>query len=106
MFGYLGIQSLLLLKIELINDEPIPKRVKLDVSETYLWHLRLGHINQTRIERLINDEPLKKLKVTPLPTCKSYLEGEMTKRSFPSNGNRANDLLELVHSDVCSPLNV
>ena len=38
MFGYLGIQSLLLLKTELINDESIPKGVKLDVNETYLWH--------------------------------------------------------------------
>ena len=37
-----------LLNTEFINDEPIPKRVKLDVNETYLWHLRLGHINQTR----------------------------------------------------------
>ena len=28
----------LLQETELINDEPIPKRVKLDVNETYLWH--------------------------------------------------------------------
>ena len=51
-----------LLNTKLINDEPIPKRVKLDVNETYLWYLRLGHINQTRIERLVNDRPLKELK--------------------------------------------
>ncbi|KAL5555753.1 hypothetical protein UlMin_037989 [Ulmus minor] len=30
----------------------------------------------------------------------------MTKRSFPSKGHRANDLLELIHSDVCGPLKV
>ena len=47
----------------------LKKKVKLDVNETYLWHLRLGHINQTRIERLVNDGPLKELRVTPLPTC-------------------------------------
>ena len=72
----------LLLKTELINDEPIHKRVKLDVNKTYIWHLRLGHINQTRIERLVKDRPLKELRVTPLPTCESCLEGKMTKRSF------------------------
>ena len=77
----------LLLNTEFINDEPISKRVKLDISETYLWYLKLGHINQTRIERLVKDGPLKELKGTPLPTCKSCLEGKMTKRSFPLKGH-------------------
>ena len=63
--------------------------------------LGLGHINQTRIERLVNDGLLKELRVTPLRTCESCLEGKMTKRSFPSKGHRANDLLELIHSDIC-----
>ena len=54
--------------------------------------LKLGYINQTRIERLVNDGPLKELRVTSLPTCESCLEGKMTKRSFPSKGHRANDL--------------
>ena len=30
----------------------------------------------------------------------------MTKRSFSSKGNRAKEVLELVHSDVCGPINV
>ena len=64
------------------------------------------HINQTMIERLVNDGPLKELKVTPLPTCKSILEGKLTKISFLLKGHRANDLLELVHSDVCGLFNV
>ena len=68
--------------------------------------LREGHIIQTKIKRLVNDEPLKELRVTPLPTCESCLEGKMTKRSFHSKGHRANDLLELIHSDVCGPFNV
>ena len=76
-----------LLNTEFINEELIPKRVKLDVNKTYLWHLRLGHINQTMIERLVNDEPLRELRVTPLPTCESCLEGKMTKRFFPSKGH-------------------
>ena len=68
--------------------------------------LRLGHINRTRIERLVNDGPLKELKVTPLPICESCFEGKMTKRSFSWKGNRANDLLELIHSDICGPFNI
>ena len=73
-----------MLNSEFKNDEPIPKRVKLDINETYLWHLRLGYINQTRIEKLVNDGPLKELRVTPLPTCESCLEGKMTKKIFSS----------------------
>ena len=29
----------------------------------------------------------------------------MTKTSFKKKGERANDLLELIHSDVCGPIN-
>ena len=30
----------------------------------------------------------------------------MTKRPFSTKGNRAKDLLELIHSDVCGPINI
>ena len=58
------------------------------------------------IERLVNDGPLKELRVTPLPTCESCLKGKMTKRSFNSKGHWANDLLELIYSDVYGLFNV
>ena len=35
------------------------------------------------------------------PICESCLEGEMTKRPFNAKGRRAQELLELVHTDVC-----
>ena len=41
-----------------------------------------------------------------MPTCELCLKGKMTKRSFPSKGHQANDLFELVHSNVCGPFNV
>jgi hypothetical protein len=36
--------------------------------------------------------------------CKSYLEGEMTKRTFSTKGYMANDMLELVHIEVFGPI--
>nr|ABI34376.1 Polyprotein, putative [Solanum demissum] len=30
----------------------------------------------------------------------------MTKRPFPSKGNKVNDKLELIHSDLCGPMNI
>ena len=75
-------------------------------DEIYLWHLRLGYISLDRINRLTNDSPLRELSVGTLPVCESCLEEKMTKRSFSGKRKRAEEPLELVHSDVCGPLNV
>ena len=41
-----------------------------------------------------------------MEVCESCLDGKMTKRPFPAKGNRTNALLELVHTDVCGPINI
>ena len=83
------------------------KRLKTVSNDlTYMWHLRLGHINLDRIKRLVRDGPLQSLQVGSLPTCESCLEGKMTKRPFSAKGNRATQCLELVHTDVCGPMNI
>ena len=96
-----------LLNTELIRVEyPKHKKQKiLDNDDKYLWHLRLGHISLDRINRLVKDGPLKELKVGNLPVCESCLEGKMTKRSLSAKSFKAKKPLELVHSDVCGPLN-
>ena len=69
--------------------EPKHKKVKVSTNdETYLWHLRLGHINLNRIQRLVSDEPVSSLEIKPLLTCESCLEGKMTKRPFTGKGLR------------------
>ena len=46
------------------------KRQKLsNDNETYLWHLRLGHISLDRINKLTKDGPLKDLNVGSLSVC-------------------------------------
>ncbi|XP_075494062.1 uncharacterized protein LOC142531724 [Primulina tabacum] len=69
-----------------------------------MWHLRFGHISFERLNRLVKDGPLRELIVGTLPVCESCLEGKMTKRPFSEKGNRAKELLELIHSDVCGPM--
>lgn len=76
------------------------------INQTYLWHLRLGHINLRRIQRLVKDGPLGSLEVETFPICESCLEGKMTKRPFTAKGYRAKDVLELVHSDLCGPMTI
>ena len=41
-----------------------------------------------------------------MEVCESCLEGKMTKRPFPTKGNRTDALLELAHIDVCRPINI
>ena len=42
----------------------------------------------------------------PIEAFESCLDGKMTKRPFPAKDNRTNALLELVHADVCGPINI
>ena len=82
------------------------KRKAPSFNSIYIWHFRLGYINLNRIQRLVRDGPLGSLVLEPLPTCESCLEGKMTKRQFYAKGQRAKELLELVHTDVCGPINI
>ena len=94
-----------LLNTEMFKVEH-PKSKKQKVShddDTYLWHLRLGHINLDRINRLVKDGPLRELKVGTLPVCESCLEGKMVKRPFIENSTRATECLEHIHSDAYEP---
>ncbi|KAA0033023.1 gag/pol protein [Cucumis melo var. makuwa] len=59
-----------------------------------------------RIEGLVKSGLLSQLEDNSLPPCNSCLEGKMTKRSFTGKGLKAKTPLELVHSDLCGPMNV
>ena len=65
------------------------KRQKISHDDTYLWHLRLGHINLDRIDRLIKNGVLNQLKLGTLPVCESCLEGKMTKRPFTGKRDKS-----------------
>ena len=52
------------------------------VSDVYLWHYRLGHINKNGINRLTQVEILEVNDYELLPTYESYLLKKMTKSPF------------------------
>ena len=54
----------------------------------------------------MKDGLLEPLDFNEFSVCESCLEGKMTKRPFNAKGNRAKDLLELVHSDVCGSMSI
>ncbi|KAJ9537478.1 hypothetical protein OSB04_030211 [Centaurea solstitialis] len=81
----------------------ISKRSKDIEDQTYLWHCRLGHINKKRVELLLKGGFLGTFNYKPFHNCESCLSGKMTKQPFNKENERATDLLEIIHTDVCGP---
>ena len=65
------------------------KRKFPSTSDACLWHLRLGHINSKRIQRMIKDSLLEPLDFDKFPVYESCLEGKMTKWPFNAKGRKA-----------------
>ncbi|GKB56859.1 retrotransposon protein, putative, ty1-copia subclass [Tanacetum coccineum] len=79
------------------------KETKHNLNSTFLWHCRLGHINKKRIEKLQHDGLLKSLDDESFDVCVSCISGKMARKPFTHASERANDLLRIIHSDVCGP---
>ena len=59
------------------------KRLKTsDTNQTYLWHCRLGHINEKRISKLHKDGYLYNLDFEAYEEFEPCLIGKMTKVHF------------------------
>ena len=83
------------------------KRCKVDSDNTtYLWHCRLGHIGVKRMKKLHSDGLLESLDFESFDTCEPCLMGKMIKTPFSGMMERATDLLEIIHTDVCGPMSV
>ena len=81
------------------------KRLKIDgTNETRLWHCRLGHISEKRLSALHKCGLLSPFEFDQIGRCESCLMGKMTKSPFTGRGERAGDLLGLIHTDVCGPM--
>ena len=49
---------------------------------------------------------LESLDYESFDNCEPCLMGKMTKTPFSGTMERANDLLEIIHTDVCGPMSV
>ncbi|RDX87201.1 hypothetical protein CR513_31362, partial [Mucuna pruriens] len=75
--------------------------------EASLWHRRLSHISEKELNCLAKKDMLPGLKNAKLEKCSLCMDGKQTSVSFKKHPlSRKSKLLELVHSDVCCPLNV
>ena len=99
------VNGLYILDLQVLIYNVITKKAKInDLNPTLLWHWRLGHINEKRMLKLHKDGVLSSFDFKSYDTCESCLLGKMTKVHFIGVGERAKDLLELIHTDVCGPM--
>ncbi|KAL6547443.1 hypothetical protein OROMI_023164 [Orobanche minor] len=82
------------------------KRGRDETNQALKWHLRLGHIGQTKVHKMEKDGLMGPLGSDPYPTCESCLQGKMTKLPFTGTFERAAEKLGLIHTDICGPFEV
>lgn len=76
-------------------------------NDTYLWHLRMGHLNVSDIRKLpncVDGVTLTPEKGNNEISCIHCFEGKHSRMPFKNVGSRAVRPLELIHSDLCGPM--
>lgn len=74
-------------------------------DSTYLWHLRMGHLNVTDVKKLpVYTDGVTLSEDTSNVTCTQCMEGKQARLPFNHVGSRATRPLELIHSDLCGPM--
>jgi hypothetical protein len=76
-------------------------------DSSWLWHLRLGHLNFGGLKLLAKTKMVRGLPSIEHPNqlCEGCLFGKQSRKSFPKEAStRANKPLQLVHTDVCGPI--
>ncbi|KAK2970863.1 hypothetical protein RJ640_022305 [Escallonia rubra] len=76
-------------------------------NQSWLWHLRLEHLNFGGLKLLSTKNMVKGLPSIDQPDqlCEACLVGKQHRHSFPKESiARAKAPLELIHTDVCGPI--
>ena len=74
-----------------------------DTNNFYLWHLRLGHINKDKMLCVSISGLIPQIDPLNFNTWESCVKGKMTQKPFTKHW-KFNDLLEVIHLDICGPL--
>lgn len=107
----LNMQDILVATASLVNGVyklNTPSCMVAAVAESVeVWHRRLGHANsynmnkmQDAVEGVIFTEKANIVKSNCIVCC----EGKQSRLPFAHEGNRSTKLLEVVHSDICGPM--
>ena len=79
------------------------------VEESWLWHRRLCHVNfdnMVKIRKFKKVRGIPSLKKPDVGLCKNYQIGKMGKTNFKRKNYQYEDVLEIVHTDLCEPIGI
>lgn len=89
-----------------LNTQSVPAYISASKdNDWYLWHQRMAHLNFEDLSKLTESAGFK-LENKEKVVCISCLQGKQSRIPFPTEGSRAREKLELIHSDVCGPMEV
>jgi hypothetical protein len=71
-----------------------------DSDATNLWHLRLGHMSETRMLELCKRGLLDGQRIDKLEFCEHCVYGKQTRVKFGTATHNTKDILEYIHSDL------
>ena len=78
------------------------------ISKDILWHKRYGHLSMQNMQKLKRDGLVSGLdfpsKLSPGFVCSACAYGKSKQAKFPSGSIKTSQPLQLIHSDVCGPI--
>ena len=79
-----------------------------NVEGLKLWHQRFGHANQGSLKKMVDKGMVNGISINKqeeLGFCEACVEGKEHRDPFPAIGEiRTSQVLDLIHSDVCGPM--
>jgi len=78
-------------------------------EDSWLWHYRFGHLNFRGRNQLVDKDMILGLPKIEIPNtvCDTCLLGRQPRNAFSSStASISKELLNVVYSDVCGPLEV
>lgn len=95
-----------LFPLDVLGVERCSLAASSEQNDSTLWHLRYGHLNEKGLKLLSRKEMVYGLpRIESMGLCESCIFGKQSKKSFPVGKSwRASECLELVHADLCGPM--
>jgi len=98
------------LKVQVQAPRNAAHLTQTDKASIGLWHRRLGHLGADGVRQLVAKNLVSGIDVDKndqLALCKGCTYGKQLRTPFPTEkATRAKDILEIIHTDVCGPLDV
>ena len=88
-----------------LKGHPEQDLVHETVEENELCHRRLAHVHYRALPLSSKAvEGISEIQAKHEGVCKGCAKGKNTNKTFPSSERKEKGILEIIHSDVCSPM--